>query len=811
MNRRSRWMSWLLSLILTVTYLLPINGTIVFANTVSKSTADLSIYKITQDTESIQPNETFSLSFEVLVGGIQLEAPDEVLYITDVLVTGSSIDTKNMHFTVEGDERLAWKDSAGNTENVASRKVTVSGLKYTGGSKDLTVAVECGAEYDAQTPVATSESKSFTLKAKTNEDMAGSLVVEKQENLVVKNNETQNVDVKLTNKSKQDINVAEVELSLNEKVKDLEIKTDSVTIKNIKSKETKKASFSIKVGEEVKAGIYPATVTVNGSETFSVNIQVDSNIVPSVLEVGTSVETTYTPGTPQKATFTVSNVGDRDAKNVRFEVVNSEDISIVGGSNVKYLDKVLSQSKQEIVMNLKVASTVKTESVPVQIKLTYLSSLGEEKEEVQYVYLSTSTKANVASEVVISQIESPSGVYGVDENFTVRFTVSSPKGAKDLTVYVNGEEGLANKSQNRFAINELKAGEKKEYSVTFAAKGTAESRSHYIEVNVKSNKEEDGVNISQYGSVTISNPEKDKEEDGDKIKGVPKVIVGEYSVDPRVVKAGENFELSIDFLNTHKTKSIHNLKVNLTVATDGKEETAGNVFTPVDASNTFYISDLMPQASETKTVTMYTIPSANPKTYEITLNLEYEDEDGEAIEATEIIGIHVEQVTEVELGEISVGYGEVGMNTDFSAIIYNTGKTNVSNLMMYIEGEGFTVEDNKYYIGTLASGETEEYNPSIIPQEAGTLVGQLVIEYEDTSGTQQRQVEEFTLEVEEPMVMEDFPEGDMEMPVEEQKESNKLPIIVGIGLGVIIAIIVTVVILKKSKAKKEEMMFNEEN
>ena len=173
-------------------------------------------------------------------------------------------------------------------------------------------------------------------------------------------------------------------VNLTNRVKGVTIKNDTATVKNIKSKETKAGIFTIQVSEDAKAGVYPATVSVAGN-SYSVNLQVDSSVVPSAIEVSTSGSKIYTPGVASDITFTLRNVGQRDAKNIRFEVVNSESVSIVEAGNVKRLDLISGKSSQNITMKLRVNSSVKDESVPIQIKLEYLNSSGEREEDVQYV------------------------------------------------------------------------------------------------------------------------------------------------------------------------------------------------------------------------------------------------------------------------------------------------------------------------------------------------------------------------------------------------------------------------------------------
>ncbi len=798
MKRKNNRLCLFLCLALMITYLLPSQSAVLYA----EGYATVDIIEVNQSSSSLQPGDTFSLIVKVTAGNIK---PDYPAYISHAYASGSGIDTSNMGFSV--------KDNPEITGTQEEHVVVVSGLKYTGGSKEVEVTVEVadqlGSSANSVTPYNT-DVESYTLSAKTSDEFSDVINIEKQENLLVKTGETQNVKVKLTNTSTFTLNQAEMTLSLNSKIKGLEITSNKATVKNLKPKETKSGSFTIKASEDVQAGVYPATVTVLGN-SFSVNIQVDSNVVPSALEVSAAGSTIYTPGVSGNVNFVLSNVGQRDAKNIRFEVVNSEDISIVEASNVKRLDVISARSSQTISMKVKINSSYKGDAVPVQIKLQYLNSNGEKEEDVQYIYLSTSA-SSAASEVVISNVISPTGIYQVDQNFTIKFNLSSVGGAENLKIVVKGDEGIVPKSQNLFFLNKLGKGETKQYSVTLAATNGAISSSHAIEISVEYGDSKDPTTISQYGSVNITNPKKDEEgEDGDKLKGKPKVIIGEYVVNPTIVQAGENFELDLGFLNTNREHTVYNLKANVTIIEEGENKT-GNVFTPVGGSNTFYIDQLAPGETQTKHVTMYTIPSALAKTYEITLEMEYEDEKGNEIQASEKIGIPVEQETSIEVGDIYVDYAQVGMDTTLSATVYNRGRTDVTNMMVYIEGMGFTVAENKNFVGNFNKGDSTDYNPTLTPNEAGVLKGELVIEYEDTSGKTQeiRKAFEFTVEemmIDEGMIGEEgmMPEA---MPVE---SPNKTVLYIGIAIGIIVSAVVTLIVLKKRKAKKEEMMFDEED
>lgn len=805
MKRIVKWKPIVMCFILIMFYCLPGNAGKLIASEVGHISIEEDGIEQTEDV--LQPGDTFSLKVKVNAYKFSSEDTDQTIYISDATAEGAGIDSSKMSFSVDNPEL---DDSSGDGE----RNVTISGLKYLGTSKEVQVTVSIGSELGV---IQDQVSANYTLKGKTTSDFADTLIVEKQDNIVVKTDATQNVDIKITNKGNFTVNQADVTLELNSKVEGLTIKKEETTIKSIKSKEVKTATFTIAVDEDTKAGVYPATVSVLGN-SYSVNIQVDSNIVPSALELSLADKGIFTAGVEKEATILVTNVGDRDAKNIRIELVNTENVSVVENSNVKRLNSLQAKSSQTLTMKVRINSDFKGESVAIPIKINYLSSTGEAEEDTQYLYLYTNS-TTVPAEVNISNVISPTGTFDVDQDFKIKFNLSAKSTTENIQVSIEGDEGIVPKSQNLFFINKLESGENKQYTVTLAATREAVSSSHPIKITVTYGKTDTPTTINQYGSVNIKNSKKDKEEeekDKDKEeetkKGKPKVIIGEYTIEPNIVRAGEEFVVTLGFLNTNSKHSVHNLKANLLPVEQEKSEDTGNVFTPVDGSNTIYISDLMPGETETKVLHLYTIPSATAKTYQVTIKMAYEDEDGNEIEAEESLGIPVEQITKIEIGDINLSSGMLGDSIPASVAFYNRGRTKVNNMMVYLEGEGFEVEDNKTFIGTFDIGSSENYEPVIVPQEAGLLNGTLVVEYEDPSGETIVEKKEFEIEVEDMMMEEEFMMEEESMMEEPEEEKMNLPLMIGIGSAVVVLfIIIIVVIVKKRKAKKEEMMLDEED
>ncbi|HBX48936.1 MAG TPA: hypothetical protein DEF85_08610 [Clostridiaceae bacterium] len=287
-------------------------------------------------------------------------------------------------------------------------------------------------------------------------------------------------------------------------------------------------------------------------------------------------------------------------------------------------------------------------------------------------------------------------------------------------------------------------------------------------------------------------------------KSVPKLILQQYNCNPSIVKAGENFRLNLNFFNTNKDKTIQNIKIYFTM-TDASE--SGNIFTPVNSSNTIFIDSIGPKESISKSLEFFTIPDAKARTYNLTANFEYEDADKNEFKASEIIGIPVNQQVRLETGEISFPpEAYVGQPTPVSLEFFNMGKVMLRNLMVTINGD-FEKQNGKYFVGNFDIGGNEYFEASIIPKTAGDLNGFITISFEDPTGKPIEIKKDFTMNVLESPPM---PEG---IPPEAMKPQNNKKLgrkqWIYIGLGAAAAITALVIIRKKIKKKKGGLTFDE--
>ncbi len=360
-------------------------------------------------------------------------------------------------------------------------------------------------------------------------------------------------------------------------------------------------------------------------------------------------------------------------------------------------------------------------------------------------------------------------------------------------------QGMSVKGSNLIKYNKIEKGRQETFAFNVYASDELESGNYPVKY-VVTYKDDTGAEFKdEYYHYVGVKGDGIKEDDSE---SKPKIIVSKYESDPLIVMAGEEFDLNIEFLNTNAAKTVKNIKMYLTLFEETSSDSAktGNIFTPVNSSNTFYFDSIAPKGTAQKTIRLYTVPDAQPKTYTLTVNFEYEDGNGREYTATELLGINVKQPTEIELGETYVPeMMEVGGYINVSFELYNTGKVTVNNLMIKLEGDVDTSTKSTYY-GTFESGSTEYYDNGFSIMNEGPNNVKIIVSYDDPSGDHFEEVREYVIEGTAPFIPDDMMMDETLPPEPEQ------PSLIGTGIAAAVIIAAIMLFIKKSKGtiNKEE-------
>lgn len=234
---------------------------------------------------------------------------------------------------------------------------------------------------------------------------------------------------------------------------------------------------------------------------------------------------------------------------------------------------------------------------------------------------------------------------------------------------------------------------------------------------------------------------------------IPKLIVSKYTTNKKELKAGSKFKLTYDVYNTNSTVAAKNITVTIAQA--------DNVFTVTQGSNSFFINKIDPGETVKKTIEMRVKSDATTKSYPITITIEYEydgitpnTETGQVgMTKTQTLNLNAEENARPVVDNVAVSTWDgssvsVGTAATLGFDFYNMGKAVLNNVIVKLEGDGFTKADGTmYFIGNVEAGSSTHVEFDVIPNTEGTANGTLRVSYEDSNGETVEFTKDFTGDV----------------------------------------------------------------
>lgn len=317
------------------------------------------------------------------------------------------------------------------------------------------------------------------------------------------------------------------------------------------------------------------------------------------------------------------------------------------------------------------------------------------------------------------------------------------------------------------------------------------------------------------------NPEMDEEaetgENGEAKTSIPRVIVSGYTTTPKDILAGDSFEITMKMTNTSKQTAVSNMvfdiqSENFTIDTTSNATAAA--FLPVSGSSSIFVDRIGPEETKEISIEMTARTDLSPRPYVLNVKMDYEDTKKNTYESTASVSVPVKQKDKMEISspEIMPESIDVGGQANIMFSIYNTGKTQLYNVMVRFKGD--SIEETECFVGNVAAGATGNVDTMLTgiaaTMDDGTLIAEIT--YENQSGESLSVEKEYTLYVNEFMPGDDmFIDGDMGMGDMEEPKKNNLPLIIG-GIIVVLAAggAAAFVIIKKKKAKLQDLLEGED-
>ena len=463
------------------------------------------------------------------------------------------------------------------------------------------------------------------------------------------------------------------------------------------------------------------------SESFVVEVIQGDNDVD--LEIIISDDAILLADSEMLTDFNIDNNGKGEAQDVTVSFGDNDDVGVyVVGDAERYLASLNSHKSISFNMNLLINEDV-SGYVPLDFDVTYDSGISIVTDTVTaYVNVNDAKEASVLIKSITKSVSS------IVPNQKVTFTVvvenASDIDSDYVKVEVGQESDIVPISQSVVMIDFIPAGETKTIQFVLEATDSATSMNYPIMFTLEYDEEE----TSQYSGIYIDN------DDDDDVVSKPRIVVNDFAISNDQIFVGDTFDIVFDVLNTSNLKDIRNLKVTLDTTSSSSTTEA---FMPLNQSSSYFVGDLSMNESSNISIPLKVFSNAEGKSYSLVISFEYEDLDGEFYEDSETISIPVYEKTELTVSDVRVG-STLDNGYTFEVDFYNTGKVDITNMMVDLVGD-FQATNSNYYVGDFATGRTDIYDVEITGTKPDVLTGTIIFTYDDTFGEEETFVKEFTI------------------------------------------------------------------
>ena len=291
-------------------------------------------------------------------------------------------------------------------------------------------------------------------------------------------------------------------------------------------------------------------------------------------------------------------------------------------------------------------------------------------------------------------------------------------------------------------------------------------------------------------------------EAGENERTKARIIVDSFETDPAEIYAGQDFTLKVRMKNA--SNSI--VASNILFTFESETVSDSPVFTTVNGSNSVVVNSLAPGASDTLTIKFSSSPTAEQRSYTITINEQYDSPEFKNAKEAVKIAVGLKQEARLNTGTIEVMPDAISVGGESNVMfsINNTGKVMLYNVNAVFEAD--SIQKNEAYVGNIEPGKSGNVDTMINGIAPTTDDGKvkLSITYEDENGKVSTVEKEIQLMVNEDQSMDEsniddtWNSDDVQPEPSTTDKLKHLAIPVGI-VGVVLAAVILVVIRRKKK------------
>ena len=291
-------------------------------------------------------------------------------------------------------------------------------------------------------------------------------------------------------------------------------------------------------------------------------------------------------------------------------------------------------------------------------------------------------------------------------------------------------------------------------------------------------------------------------EAGENERTKARIIVDSFETDPAEIYAGQDFTLKVRMKNASNSIAASNILFTF----ESEAVSDSPVFTTVNGSNSVVVNSLAPGASDTLTIKFSSSPTAEQRSYTITINEQYDSPEFKNAKEAVKIAVGLKQEARLNTGTIEVMPDAISVGEESNVMfsINNTGKVMLYNVNAVFEAD--SIQKNEAYVGNIEPGKSGNVDTMINGIAPTTDDGKvkLSITYEDENGKVSTVEKEIQLMVNDDQSMDESNVDDTWNSDDVQPEPSTtdklkhLAILVGI-VGVVLAAVILVVIRRKKK------------
>lgn len=472
--------------------------------------------------------------------------------------------------------------------------------------------------------------------------------------------------------------------------------------------------------------------------TLFINVE-NKYIVPSITVGSYEIESGSASSTEvRKLKINLQNNAKENIRNLTVQLtdLSADGIELYEDSEYKYIGDMAANGSSQISYKIRTVANATGDKI-LKLKIKYYDKLGVEYEKDWQLNIPTSQSSNALKNI---KAEFTKKMYSINPGETIdlelKLANTSEKQIKDLKLHFTMDGDLKFLTPYIDLIDTMEALETKTFKLTILAPRNAGQNINPISAILTDNKTKNETILAISGIKVAG--------EGMSETSKPKIIIDKYEYGGDAVLAGQEFDFTVEFLNTSGNSAVKNVKVQF--------DSEDGIFTPVNATNSFFFKEIPASGKGIKTIRLKSKADAKVKLYSINFNLEYEnasgkayDEKGNLFTSKEIATVNVKQELRLETKEINVPMeANIGSNLNIETEFYNMGKSPIYNLVVKLEGD-FEKRDATSFVGTFEPGKSEFFSGTIVPSTEGEHKGEVIFEFEDEIGEKYTVKKEFTI------------------------------------------------------------------